>query len=262
MEPIEIDVRVRQADLGRNGSASVVGMARWLEDARLRLSLRRFERLVGRGGFPRFQILFVGQRVERLAHAGRAGAVVKVRTGIRRIGRSSFTYEQSAAIDGAAVTAGEATVVLRGAGGPLELPDELIDDLSELPSSDTPRGPATERVGPERRRREHYERFAPVRARIGDVDGNHHVNYLAQLTWYDDAIAASALDTADPAGHRTIPDLAPDAYAVHYLGEVTYPGDYELGSRVRDDGANTLSYELAIFRGADCLGVADATVGS
>ncbi len=237
-------------------------MARWLEDARLRLSLRRFERLVGRGGFSRFQILFVGQRVERLAHAGRTGDVVRVRTGIHRIGRSSFTYEQSAAIDGASVTAGEATVVLRGARGPLELPEELIADLSELQSSDTPRSPATDRAGPERRRREHYERFAPLRARISDVDGNHHVNYLAQLTWYDEAIAASALDTVDPAGHRTILDLAPDAYAVHYLGEVTYPGDYEVGSRVRDDGADTLSYELAIFRGTDCLGFADATVSS
>jgi len=258
MKPIETDVRVRQADLGRDGSASVVAMARWLEDARLRLRLQRFERLVGQGGFPRFQILFVGQRVERLARAGRAGAVVQVQTGIRRIGRSSFTYEQTAVIGGESVATGAATVVLRGAGGPLELPEELVADLGELRSGDTAEGPATARLGAERHQRDHYERFVPLRARIGDVDGNHHVNYLAQLTWYDEAIAVFTLDAVDQAERRTLPDLPPNAYAVQYLDEVTYPGDYEIGLRARDGGPGSVSYELAIFRGADCLGVADA----
>ncbi|MEU7145354.1 hypothetical protein ABZ942_38320 [Nocardia sp. NPDC046473] len=31
--PVRSDIRVRQADLGRGGSVSTVGMFRWLEDA-------------------------------------------------------------------------------------------------------------------------------------------------------------------------------------------------------------------------------------
>ncbi|WP_327739009.1 hypothetical protein OG749_39820 [Streptomyces nojiriensis] len=46
---VRADVPVRQADLGRDGLASTIGMARWLEDARIRIRLRlhRFERLIG-----------------------------------------------------------------------------------------------------------------------------------------------------------------------------------------------------------------------
>ncbi len=164
---------------------------------------------------------------------------MQIQTGIGRIGRSSFTYEQTAVIGGESVATGEATVVLRGAGGPLELPEELIADLGELLSGDTAQGPAPTRLGSERRRRDHYERFVPLRARISDVDGNHHVNYLAQLTWYDEAIAAFTLDATD-AERRTIPDLPANAYTVQYLDEVTYPGDYEIGLRAGDSGAGTV----------------------
>ncbi|MFF4444144.1 hypothetical protein [Streptomyces sp. NPDC001502] len=80
---VQADVPVRQADLGRDGLASTIGMARWLEDARIRLRLHRFERLLGEGGFDPFQILLVGQRVSRLAPAGPVGTRVQVHTGIR-----------------------------------------------------------------------------------------------------------------------------------------------------------------------------------
>ena len=90
--PTQIDVQLRQADLGRDGTASTVGVARWLEDARVRVRLPRFERLVKAGRFGPFHILLVGQRVERLAPVRWADASVQVRTGFRRVGRSSFTF--------------------------------------------------------------------------------------------------------------------------------------------------------------------------
>ncbi|WP_328606454.1 hypothetical protein OG943_42105 [Amycolatopsis sp. NBC_00345] len=257
----QLDLRVRQADLGRDGSAGTVGMARWLEDARIRLRLPRFERLVGAGGFGPFQILLVGQAVERLAPAGPTGARVQVRTGIRRAGRTSFTYEQVILAGDQRVGTGDATVVLADRSGPLQLPDELLADLAELqlqlqlPETATP---AAGRPGPERREPAHYAYWAPLRSRIGDVDSNQHVNFIALATWYDEAVAAFTTHPLGPGAAGPVPDLPPRSYRIQYLGEVTYPGDYEVGLTVRSADADSVQYELGVFRDHTCLGVADA----
>ncbi|MEV0279810.1 hypothetical protein AB0I22_25935 [Streptomyces sp. NPDC050610] len=254
---VPIDVRVRQADLGRDGSASTIGMARWLEDARIRLRLRRFERLVGTGGLGPFQILLVGQGVDRLAPAGPTGARVQVHTGIRRIGSSSFTFAQAIMAGDKQVGSGGATVVLADSSGPLRLPDELAADLAELQLPEAG-SPAAARPRPERLRHAHYARWAPLRSRIGDVDSNQHVNFQAQATWYDEAVAAFAMHAAGTRDSGPVPDLPPWSYRIQYLGEVTYPGDYEIGLTVRSADAESVHYDLGIFRDGTCLGVADA----
>ncbi|MBZ6230340.1 acyl-CoA thioesterase [Streptomyces olivaceus] len=254
---VQLDVRVRQADLGRNGSASTIGMARWLEDARIRLRLHRFERLVGEGGFGPFQILLVGQRVDRLAPAGPTGTHVHVHTGVGRIGRSSFTFTQAITADGRQVGDGDATVVLAGDSGPLQLPDELIADLDEmrLPETGTP---AAARPRPERLQRAHYSHWTTLRSRIGDVDSNQHVNFIALTTWYDEAVAAFTSHSTGTGAAGPVPDLPPSSYQVQYLGEVTYPGDYEIGLTVRSADTGSVHYELGIFHDSTCLSVADA----
>ncbi|MFE3579779.1 acyl-CoA thioesterase family protein [Streptomyces vinaceus] len=152
MAGVQVDVPVRQADLGRDGSASTIGMARRLEDARIRLRLRCFERLVGEGRFGPFRILFVGQRLSRLAPAGPAGTRVQVHTGVRRVGRSSFTFGQEVMVGDERVGSGEATVVLADSSGPLQLPDELIADLDEmrLPETEVAERSSATRVPAER----------------------------------------------------------------------------------------------------------------
>ncbi|MGO1051362.1 acyl-CoA thioesterase [Crossiella sp. CA198] len=252
----QVDVRVRQGDLGRDGSASTIGMARWLEDARIRLRLPGFERLVASGGFGPFAILLVGQQVERLGPAGPTGARVQVHTGIRRVGRSSFTFEQVIVAGGERVGGGGASVVLADKSGPLQLPAELIADLTELRLPDTG-SPAPARPGPERLRREHYSYWAPLRSRIGDVDSNQHVNFNALATWYEEAVAAFTTHTAGT-GAAVPPDLPPWSYRIQYLGEVTYPGDYEIGLAVSAADTESAHYELGVFRDGACLGVADA----
>ncbi|MFF3017306.1 hypothetical protein [Streptomyces sp. NPDC057939] len=262
---VQVDVRVRQADLGRDGLASTIGMARWLEDARIRLRLRRFERLIGEGGFGSFRILLVGQQVSRLAPAGPAGTRVQVHTGVRRIGRSSLTFGQEAMVGGKHVGSGDATVVLADGSGPLQLPDELIADLHEmrLPETETGTGtgtaggPPATRLRPERLNRAHYSNWAPLRSRIGDVDSNQHVNFMALATWYDEAVAAFALDSIGTSDGGAVPDLSPRSYRIRYLGEVTYPGDYEIGLTARSGDTGSVHYELGVFRGSTCLGVAD-----
>ncbi|WP_394844846.1 hypothetical protein LZC95_48340 [Pendulispora brunnea] len=252
----KIDVRVRQVDLGRDGSASTIGMARWLEDARIRLRMRRFERLVAAGGFGPFNILLVGQGVSRLARAGSAGALVQVHTGIGHIGRSSFSYEHVIMVGDERVGSGNATVVLAGSSGPLQLPEELLTDLAELKLPEA--GPSAARPSPERLQRDHYSYWAPLRSRIGDVDSNQHVNFIALATWYDDAVAAFAMHSMGTGGAQSVPDVPPWSYQIQYLGEVTYPGDYEIGLMVRSADAKSAHYELGVFRDRTCLGVADA----
>ena len=255
--PTQIDVQLRQADLGRDGTASTVGVARWLEDARVRVRLPRFERLVKAGRFGPFHILLVGQRVERLAPVRWADASVKVHTGFRRVGRASFTFEQAVLVGGKQVGSGDATVVLGGAAGALALPDELVADLHELklPESDQV---AWAIPDAERHQRDHYAFFAPLRARIGDVDSNQHVNFIALATWYDDAVATLSLaDVA--AGEKGLGSyLPPWSYRIQYSGEVTYPGHYDVAVQVRPSDGGSVHYELGIFRGDTCLGLADA----
>lgn len=231
-------------------------MARWLEDARIRVKLPRFERLVGGGEFGAHRIILVGLSVERLAAVYRDDADVQVCTGIRRIGRSSFTYEQAVFAGGERVGRGGATVLHLGPSGPLELPGELIADLSELVLPDS-NETAAPRPGGERRQRDYYASFVRLPARIADVDGNRHVNYLALATWYDEAVAVFTAAALGESG--LVPaDLSPSSYRIDYLGEVTYPGDYEIGVRVRAFGDDSVDYDLGLFRGHTCLGVADA----
>jgi acyl-CoA thioester hydrolase len=255
--PTQHDVPLRQADLGRDGSASTIGVARWLEDARVRVRLPRFERRVRAGQFDPFRILLVSQRVERLAPVGWADGRVQVHTGFGRIGRSSFTFQQAVFVGGTQVASGDATVVLGGTSGSLALPDELIEDLNDLrlPESDQKAGTTPDA---ERHQRDHYSFFAPLSARIGDVDSNQHVNFIALATWYDEAVAALSLTEVAVDEGGLGPNLPPWSYRIRYLGEVAYPGDYDIGVRVETVEDNSLRYALGIFRGAECLGVADA----
>ncbi|MEU3907114.1 hypothetical protein AB0F20_25360 [Streptomyces goshikiensis] len=158
------------------------------------------------------------------------------------------------------VGSGEATVVLADDSGPLRLPDELIADLDgiRLPETGVPGGPAAPRPHPERLHRAQYSYWAPLRSRIGDVDSNQHVNFIALATWYDEAVAAVTLDSIGTTAGGPVPDPPPRSYRIQYLGEVTYPGDYEVALTVRSVDTGSVHCELGVFRGNTCLGVADA----
>lgn len=254
--PARTVVTVRQADLGRDGKVSTLGVARWLEDARLRIAMPRFERLVASGGVEPFRILLVGQQVERLAPRGRPGSEAEVATGVLRIGRTSFTYRHEVLIRGVVVGTGEATVVLGGSGGPLDLPGDLVRDLHELQISDA--GNAADRAADQQRARAHYRQWTLVRARVADLDSNRHVNFQVLLTWYEEAVAEAVLAASDAGRAAPSPELAPSRLRIEYTGEVTYPGDYEIGARMTAVDDTIVSYDLAVFRGDQCLGTAQA----
>ncbi|WP_199193125.1 hypothetical protein [Amycolatopsis sp. BJA-103] len=247
----------RFGDLAPDGTTSTVALARLFEYPRVLLRFSRFEKLVADGGFGPFHILFVGQRVERRAAFGATGATVRIGTGIRTIGRTSYTYGQGMFADGQLVATADATIVLADRSGPLALPDALLADLEELRLPESGAAAAA-KPDPRRRERDHYPATSAVRARVGDVDLNRHVNYIAQLGFYDEAIASHAQGLLGDSAVKKLPRYLPWRYEANYLGEVLYPGNYDIGIAVSGHDEHTVHYELGLFDGGRCLGTADA----
>lgn len=248
----------RFGDLAPDGTTSTVALSRLFEHPRVGLRFSRFDKLAADGGFGPFHILFVGQRVERQTAFGKVGATVRIGTGIRAIGRSSYTYGQGMFVDGRHVATAEATIVLADKSGPITLPDELLADLEELRLPETSAAVAS-KPDPRRRERQYYPAAATVHARVGDVDLNRHVNYIAQLGWYDEAIASHAHGLLGDGSAKKLPRFVPWRYRVTYLGEVHYPGTYDIGIAVSGHDEHTVHYELGLFDENRCLGTADAS---
>ncbi|GAA1949211.1 hypothetical protein [Amycolatopsis minnesotensis] len=256
--PDHQQMRQRFGDLAPDGTTSTVALARLFEHPRIGLRFPRFDKLLADGGFGPFHILFVGQRVERRTAFGKVGETIRIGTGIRAAGRSSYTYGQGMFADGQLVATAEATIVLADKSGPIPLPDELRTDLDELRLPETGAAVAS-KPDPRRRERPYYPGTATVHARVEDVDLNRHVNYIAQLGWYDEAIAAHAHGLLGDGSARNLPQFVPWHYRVTYLGEVRYPGTYDIGIAVSGHDEHTVHYELGLFENGQCLGTADAT---
>ncbi|EXU62848.1 thioesterase [Streptomyces sp. PRh5] len=255
--PDHQEVVQRFGDLAPDGTTSTVALSRLFEYPRVGLRFSRFDKLTADGGFKPYQILFVGQRVERQTASGKVGATVRVGTGIRAIGRSSYTYGQGMFVDGHLVATAEATIVLAGKSGSITLPDELLADLEELQLPETSAAVAS-KPDPRRRERQYYPAAATVHSRVGDVDLNQHVNYIAQLGWYDEAIASYAHRLLGDDAARKLPRYLPWRYRVAYLGEVLHPRSYDIGIAVSGHDEHTVHYELGLFDGGQCLGTAEA----
>ncbi|MFE5924157.1 hypothetical protein [Streptomyces sp. NPDC056468] len=255
--PDHQQVAQRFGDLAPDGTTSTVALSRLFEHPRVGLRFSRFDKLTADGAFKPYQILFVGQRVERQTAFGKVGATVRIGTGIRAIGGSSYTYGQGMFVDGHLVATAEATIVLADKSGPITLPDELRADLEELQLPQTSAAIAS-KPDPRRRERQYYLAAATVHSRVGDVDLNQHVNYIAQLGWYDEAIASYAHRLLGDDAARKLPRYLPWRYRVSYLGEVLHPRSYDIGIAVSGHDEHTVHYELGLFDGGQCLGTADA----
>ena len=73
-------------------------------------------------------------------------------------------------------------------------------------------------------------------SRIGDVDTNRHVNNVAILSWYADAVAAwQSGRLGDPDGGPP-EELAATAWEVQYVDEVAHPRTYDVVLAVDADG--------------------------
>jgi acyl-CoA thioester hydrolase len=242
---------------------STTGVARWFEDVRVAVELPAFRRLIEDGEFGPFRVLLAAQHVDRLAPMGWDGKY-RIGVGIRRVGGSSFTYGYGVFCEDRCVALGDTVTVFATDAGPADLPDALRSDLAGL-VLDEPDAPRALRPGPERRDRATYPFAISLRARIGDIDTNRHVNNVALISWYADGVAALQDEVLTSGWGGPPPGIAPTEFRVSYVAEVGYPAEYEIGVAVlgqdpgAGDGAATVHYGLGVFLGDRCVGLADAT---
>jgi acyl-CoA thioester hydrolase len=276
--PVLRDIAPRYSDLGPDGMISTTGLARWFEDARVAVALPGFRRLIEDGEFGPFRVLLAAQHVDRLVPM-RWDGKYRIGVGVRRLGGSSFTYGYGVFCDDRCVALGDTVTVFATEAGPAHLPDALRSDLAGL-VLDEPDAPRAHRPGPERRDRATYPFAISLRARIGDIDTNRHVNNVALISWYADGVAALQDEVLTSGWGGPPPEIAPTRFRVQYVAEVGYPAEYEVGVAVLGQGAagsdgegsggegsggegsagaGTVHYGLGVFLGDRCVGLADAT---
>ncbi|MCD2187459.1 acyl-ACP thioesterase domain-containing protein [Actinomycetospora soli] len=250
------DVSPRYSDLGPDGTISATGLTRWFEDVRVGTELPAFRRLVEDGEFGAFRVLLAAQTVQRLDRMPFDGKY-RIGLGIRRIGGSSFTYGYAVFCDDRCVALGSTVTVFATEAGPAHLPDALRADLGGM-VLDEPDAAAPYQPGPERRDRSAYPFAVALRARVGDIDTNRHVNNVTLVSWYADGVASLHDELLTPGWGGPPPELAPSTYRVQYVAEVGYPAQYEIGVAVLAVDGETVTYGLGVFLGDRCVGLADA----
>ena len=110
----------------------------------------------------------------------------------------------------------------------------------------------------ERLVREAYPFRLDVRTRFGDLDTNRHVNNVALVGWYLDALAELHLDVLGYPVGGPLDGLSPSTLRVEYLDEVHYPGIHQLRSVCWSSDENAVRYACGLFDGARCIGLAEA----
>ena len=123
---------------------------------------------------------------------------------------------------------------------------------------DEPDAPPSYQPGADRRDRSTYPFAVSLRARVGDIDTNRHVNNVTLVSWYADGVAALHDELLTPGWGGPPPELAPSAYRVQYVAEVGFPAQYEIGVAVLAVDDRTVTYGLGVFLGDRCVGLADA----
>ena len=254
--PVLREVGPRYADLGGDGLVTAEGLGRWFEDARVAADLPRFRRLVEDGEFGAFRVLLAAQRIERRAPITWSGSY-RIGIGVRRVGGSSFTYGYGVFAGEHCVALGDTVTVFATDAGPAQLPDALRTDLARMVLDEPDAAPAF-RPGPERRDRATYPFAVGLRARIGDTDTNRHVNNVALVAWYADAVAALVEEILMSGWGGPPPELLPSTFELQYVAEVGYPAEYEVAVAVLSRDEDSVRYGLGVFLGDRCVGLADA----
>ncbi|MDD7937337.1 thioesterase [Actinomycetospora lutea] len=253
--PVRRPMAPRYADLGGDGRVTTVALGRWFEEARIGAALPRFRRRARDGGSARagFRVLLAAQRLRVLAPLPFDGDYT-VGTGVRRIGGSSYSWGHGVFRGERCVAVADSVTVLATAAGPSTLPDELRADLAAMVIDEPGGAPARPEAA--RHDRGGYPFGHTITTRIGDVDTNRHVNNVAVLSWYADAVAtwqAAQLGAVDGGPPEA---LAPSAWEVQYVDEVAHPRTYDVALAV-DDAPDGLHYRAGIFAGERCVGLAD-----
>jgi acyl-CoA thioester hydrolase len=111
--------------------------------------------------------------------------------------------------------------------------------------------------GPLDRRAFHY--FEMITLRYADNDANAHVNNAHYYAFFDTAVEgflrSNQVRDELTSGFKT-PVVASGC---RYFREIAYPGSIELGVRIAQVGRTSITFEIAIFSGAEQRAAAQGT---
>jgi acyl-CoA thioester hydrolase len=229
-------------------------LVRWFEDARVALGRTALDADLAARAEGAVRLRVVRVRVDVLAPLRIAGDY-RVGIGVSRIGTSSASYRYGVFAGDELVATGESVSVYVGDDGPAPLPEELREQLGHHRTAG-PESPVPDRAEP--RAREAFPFRVDMRARFGDLDTNRHVNNVRLATWYLDGLAELHLDVLGYPTGGPLDGLAPSTLCVQYLGEVHYPGIYQLRVAVTGIEDGVVHYACGLFDGPRCVGVAEA----
>jgi len=254
--PVLVEHTAQYSDLDPSRRIGRDTLVRWFEDARVQLGREALDAdLADRAeGLVRLRVVAV--RVDVLAPLRIAGDY-RIGIGVSRVGTSSVSYRYGVfAGDECVASGGSVSVYVGDDGSAAPLPEELREQLGRhrMAGDETP-PPERNPVRP----REAYPFRVDVRTRFGDLDTNRHVNNVRLATWYLDGLAELHLDVLGYPVGGPLDGLAPSSLAVQYLGEVHYPGIYQLRVAVRGIDDDIVRYACGLFDGPKCVGLAEAS---
>jgi acyl-CoA thioester hydrolase len=254
MFPVLIEHAARYSDLDPSRRIGRDALVRWFEDARVAVELDAFGADLTSRTRSQVRLLLASVRVDVLAPLRVAGHY-RIGLGVTRIGTSSFTYTYAVFAGDACVATGQSVSVHVADDNPTPLTDTVRAALTRLVID----GATSDRIDRGLRLvREAYPFRLDIRTRFGDIDTNRHVNNVALAGWYLDALAELHLDMLGYPTGGPLDGLSPSTLQVEYLGEVRYPGIYQLRVGVLELDDTSVRYACGLFDGPRCIGLAEA----
>ena len=253
--PVLLEHAAQYSDLDPSRRIGRDTLVRWFEDARVQLGREALDADLEDRAHGLVRLRLVAVRVDVLAPLRIAGDY-RIGIGVSRIGSSSVSYRYGVFAGDECVATGESTSVYVGdGGGPAPLPDELREQLGRHRIAG-PEAPTPERD--QVRAREAYPFRLDVRTRFGDLDTNRHVNNVRAGHLVPRRARRAAPRRARLPDRRPARRARAQHAAVQYLGEVHYPGIYQLRVGVLGIDDDIVRYACGLFDGPTCVGLAEA----
>ncbi|OAA25739.1 acyl-CoA thioester hydrolase [Frankia sp. EI5c] len=110
-----------------------------------------------------------------------------------------------------------------------------------------------------------YPFVLTMQPRFGDMDSLGHVNNVAIAAMFEEARVAmnrellGASHVALPQDERPLPVVAARV-EINYLGEVRYPGSYEVGVGIGRLGSSSIVQVCGLFEAGVCLALCDTVL--
>ena len=252
--PLKSNLPTRWSDV-RNDRIGDVVLPLYFEDARGTL----LRQLLSEAGYAdgNWRAFMARLRVRYHGVAAFPGTLI-VGSGIRNIGRSSYTFAQAAFQGGQCVALCDSFAVAVGPDRrPRALDAEtrgalerglLLHTAAQKMNAD-PARPSAARLLPDP-----YPCRHEFATRYPDTDAMGHVNNLGVLRYYEDGRACTLLE---PMNEFVIRLIEVD---VTYLREAVYPRPLIVGSGISTIGERRFHLSQALFQDQHCVGVCDAVL--